>query len=73
MVLKYVFANRTATFINIPANLLNNEPKNSPDWVILDIWGLDNFKFVEMLFSNEFINLVVCLAVNKNSWVNYFH
>ena len=73
MVLKYVFVNGTATFINRSANLLNNEPNNPPDWVISEIWGLDNFKFVEIVFSNECINLVVWLVVNKNSWVNYFH
>ena len=26
-----------ATFINGPANLLNNDPKNPPHWFILDI------------------------------------
>ena len=28
---KKCFANRIATFINGPANLLNNDPKNPPD------------------------------------------
>ena len=26
-----------ATFIDGPANLLNNDPKNPPDWIILEI------------------------------------
>ena len=37
---KICFANGTTTFINGPAILLNNEPKSSPDWIILDIWAL---------------------------------
>ena len=32
---KIFFANGTATFINGPANLLNNEPKNPLDRIIL--------------------------------------
>ena len=31
---KIFFAYGTATFINGPANLLNNEPKNPLDWII---------------------------------------
>ena len=34
---KIFFANGTATAINGPANLLNNDRKNSPDWIILEI------------------------------------
>ena len=30
---KIFFANETATFINGPTNLLNNETKNPPDWI----------------------------------------
>ena len=37
MMLKHVFAKGIATFINGPANLLNNDPKNPPDWIILKI------------------------------------
>ena len=40
---KIFFVQGTATFINGPANILNSEPKNPPDWIILDIWDLDNF------------------------------
>ena len=34
---KIFFASGTATFINGPTILLNNEPKSPPDWTILDI------------------------------------
>ena len=34
---KTFFAKVIATFINWPANLLNNDPKNPPDWIILEI------------------------------------
>ena len=50
------FANGTATFINGPAILLNNEPRNRPDGTILDICVLDNFISVGILFSNAFFN-----------------
>ena len=43
MDLKYFFANGTAAFIKGPANILNNEPKNPPDWIALDIWALESF------------------------------
>ena len=34
---KTFFTTGTATFINRPANLLKNDPKNPPDWIILEI------------------------------------
>ena len=34
---KTFFATGTATFTNRPANLLKNDPKNPPDWIILEI------------------------------------
>ena len=34
---KTLFAKEIATFINEPTNLLNNDPKNPPDWIILEI------------------------------------
>ena len=37
---KTFFPNGTATFINGTANLLNNDSKNPPDWIILEIWTL---------------------------------
>ena len=59
MGLKYfLFAKGTATVINRPLILLNNEPKNAEDWIILDIWALDNFISVDILFPNAFFSLV---------------
>ena len=40
---KTFFARGIATFINGPTSLLNNDPKNPPDWIILDIWALESF------------------------------
>ena len=40
---KTFFAKGIATFINQPADLLNNNPKNYPDWIILEIWALESF------------------------------
>ena len=60
------------TFINGPANLLNNKPKYPPDEIILDIWVLENFISVDLFFSTAFLNLVVWLVVNNNSWGKFF-
>ena len=43
---KTFFAKGITTFINGPANLLNNDPKNPADWIILEIWALESFKSV---------------------------
>ena len=67
MELKLFFAKRIATFINEPANLLNNDPKNPPDWIILEIWALGSFKSVDILLLNTFISFVFYLVVNSNS------
>ena len=34
---KTFFAKGIATSIDRPANLLNNDPENPPDWIILEI------------------------------------
>ena len=34
---KMFFAKEMATSINGPANLLNNDAKNPPDWIILEV------------------------------------
>ena len=34
---KIFFAKGTAIFINGAANLLDNDPKNPPNWIILEI------------------------------------
>ena len=60
-------ANGNATFINGPANLLNNLPKNPPDCIIFFICVLLNFVSVAELLLRAFLNLVFCLVVNNNS------
>ena len=60
---KTLFAKETATFINGPANLLNNDPKNLPEWIILEIWALESFKSVDILLLTAFLNFVLCLVV----------
>ena len=60
-------ANGNATFINGPANLLNNLPKNPPDYIIFFICALLNFISVAELLLRAFLNLVFCLVVNNNS------
>ena len=56
-----------ATFINRPANLLNNLPKKPPDCIIFFICALLNFISVAKLLLIAFLNLVFCLVVNNNS------
>ena len=73
MDLKYFSASGTAAFINGPANLLNNELKSPPDWIILDICVLDNFISVDILFSNAFLSLAFVLLSIMIHEVNYFH
>ena len=58
MELKYFFANETATLINGPAILPNNESKNPPDLIILVICTLSSFISVNKLFSNAFLNFL---------------
>ena len=60
-------ANGFATFINGPANLLNNLPKNPPDCNIFFICALLNFISVAELLLIALRNLVFCLVVNNNS------
>ena len=65
-------ANGIATFINGPASLLNNLPKNPPDCIIFFICALLNFISVAKLSLTVFLNLVFCIVVNKNSCGNSF-
>ena len=60
-------ANGNPTFINGPANLLNNLPKNPPDCIIFFICALLNFISVVKLLLIALRNLVFCLVVNSNS------
>ena len=47
---KTFFAKGSATFINGPANLLNKDPKNPPDWIILTICVLESFESAEYFY-----------------------
>ena len=44
----------------------NQEPKDPPDWVILDIWALIRFVYADILLAKAFPILVVCLVVRNN-------
>ena len=59
--------NGIATFINGPANLLSNLPKNPPDCMNFFILALLNFISVAKLLLIPLRNLVFCLVVNNNS------
>ena len=67
MVLIHLLANGIATFINGPANLLNNLPKNPPDCINFFICALLNFISVAKLLFIASLSLVFCLVVNNNS------
>ena len=69
MELKKIFASGTGTFINGSAILINNEPKNPRDWIILDIWTLENSISAEILFLNAYLNFFFCFVVDYNSWI----
>ena len=56
---KTFFAKGIATFINGPADLLNNDPENPPDWIILEIWVLESFRSVYILLLNAFLSFVL--------------
>ena len=60
-------ANGIATFINGPANLFCNLPKNPPDCINFFICALLNFISVAKLLLIAFLSLVFCLVVNNNS------
>ena len=58
---KTFFAKGTASFINGPANLLSKDPKNPPDWIVLEIWALKSFISVDILLLRAFLSFVFCL------------
>ena len=64
---KTFFAKGIATFINGPANLLNNDTKNLPDRIILKFCALESFKSVDLLLLNKFLSFVFCLVVRNYS------
>ena len=55
---------------NLLPKLPNQEPKDPPDWVILDIWLLPSFISVEILLVKSFFILVVCVIVRNKSCGN---
>ena len=50
--------------------LHGQEPKDSPDLIILDIWSLLSFISVDILLEKAFLILVFYLAVRTNSCGN---
>ena len=71
---KTFFAKGIATFINEPANLLNNDPKSPPDGIILEICALESFKSVYILLLKACLSFVFCLALSIIIHVaNHFH
>ena len=60
---KMFFAKGTATFINGPADLLNNDPKNPSE----NPWTLESYKSVDMLLLSAFLSFPFCLVVSNNS------
>ena len=73
MELKCFFAKGTAILIRGPANLLNKDPNNPPDWIILKIWILESFRSVDVLLLKAFISFVFCLVGNNNLCGKLFH
>ena len=49
-------------FINEQANLLNNYPKNPPDWIILGTCALESLKSVDILLCYLMHFLVLFLS-----------
>ena len=56
----------SAFFTKLP----NQEPKDPPDGIILDISALLGFISVDILLAKTFLVLVVCLVVRNNSCDN---
>ena len=70
---KIFYARGTATFINGPASLLNNDPKNPPDWIILETLALESVKSVEILLLMHFLVLLFAsLSIIINE-ADHFH
>ena len=64
---KTFFAKGIATFLNRLANLLNNNPKNLPDRIALEIWASQRVKSVDVLLLNAFLSFVFL------SYCQYWH
>ena len=69
---KMFFAKETVTFTNGSANLINKDPYNPPEWIILENWALESFMSVNILVLNAFLSFIFCLVVNNNSWGKLF-
>ena len=63
---KTFFAKGAAIFIKGLANLLNKNPKNPPDWIILLICALESFMSVDELLLKSFLSFVFCLVISNN-------
>ena len=50
--------------------LPNQEPKDPTYWIIVDIWALIRFIYVDILLAKAFLNFVVYLVVRNNSYGN---
>ena len=60
-------AKAIATFLSaFFPKLPNQEPKEMPDWIILDIWALLSFLSGDILLAKAFLILAVCLVARKN-------
>ena len=51
---KTFFTKGIAIFINGTANLFNNDSKNPPDWIILEICAAGSCKLVNILLLKAF-------------------
>ena len=70
---KTFFAKGTAIFINGPAILLNKDPKNPPDLIILVICALESFILADVLLLKAFFSFVFVLSWVIIYVVNHFH
>ena len=57
----------------LSSNLLNNNPKNPPDWINLKIWVLESFKSVEILLLNAFLSSIFVLLSVTIHEADHFH
>ena len=64
-------ANGITIFVNafLP-KLHSQEPKDPPDWIILDIRAFLSFISIDILLAKGFLISVVCLLVRNNSCGN---